>query len=534
MGLSGCTTLKVNKFGAEESNREGIAYFLPFSQFETKLTWTASCDTKNGDELKLTPKAEMTPKTGQDPDGLYVIDYKSLDAFTKTSDVKVSFYDNGAIKSINASADDKTGEILGTTLTAVGKFVRILGAGAAEGAPPEPLRCSVALKASLTAVKEAKSGKKDANGNFVIDADGNPIEGVDQKTAKLKAATDRLEAYSAVITSAGASITDAQRAEHFTRISAVSAAQIELDIAKKKLAGALKKVTFVKAIKFPSRSSLTESASGEMVPVSTLRKWVKAPKDLCAKNDQTCLDAANKRDLNNELKQLAADYSLWFKLAANSDFADRFTGTDDEKAERGIRYRISVPATLKVCGELKCSELEKLQSSDDDATIPGADPTESNKEYFVKAFPVQMMNQGTTLFLPFKSAAFTNATLSATFAQNGTLTSAGYEQKRATGEAVASLAGTLLGEVGTTIEKAREDDKTELELIQEQTALAKAQKELADAEAALVEKEVDPDDAALEALQTDTALREAEVANINAAIAKIEANNRLDEAQNPE
>jgi len=525
IALGGCTSLNVHKFGSEESSRQGIAYFLPFTQFETKLTWTASCDANNGNEFKLTPKAEMTPKTGPDPDGLYVIDYQSLDAFTKTSDVKVEFYENGAIKSINASADDNTGEILSTTLTAVGKFTRAIAFGDADGRDePVQLVCKDELVQAIQNAREAKSGKMDANGTIVE-------EGVDQKTARLKTATEELAAYSALITRAGVSVTDAQKAEHFRRVAAVTAAQIELDIATKNLANAMKAITFTEAINFPSSSSITESDKGEMIDIGVLSKWiVNDPAKFCANDDQDCIGAGLLPSFNSVLEDLAQKNSLWLQLQANTDFAERFQGGDSGDSANGVRYRIAVPATLTICKEKSCSDWSPPEEDTGGDNIPG-DELSDDEDGIVKKFPVQMMNQGTTFFLPFRSQAFTNASLSATFAENGVLTSAGYEQKRAPGEAFAGMLGTLLDETGQTISAAREDNKTELELLQEQTQLAEAEKKLADAQAALVEKEVDPNDEAIEALQAETALLEAEVANINAAITKVEANQRLAEAQ---
>ncbi|WP_068862172.1 hypothetical protein [Erythrobacter dokdonensis] len=507
--LAGCTTLKVHKFADKTSDRQGIAYFLPFSQFDTKLSWTASCDAKTN-ALKLIPKAEMTPKTGPDPDGLYVIDYASLDAFTKTSDIKVDFYDNGAIKAINASAEDRTGEILSTTLIAVGKVAGATIAKSSEGNDPDKQKdkqpvpvCTPSLISAIKAVQEAKSGKRDDAGRLVI-------EGVDQKIQNVKTATEQLTAYSAIILRAGGSITDAQKAEHFRRILAVSAAQVELDIATRTLSEAQKKITFTKSLLFPARSSVTQSPAPEMIDIGALAKWVfDDPAVFCRPDEEEC-KGSGKPTFRDALTQLAKENSLRLKLQANSDFAGRFNTSAEASAEAGIRYRIAVPATLTVCGQEEC----------------GKEP--------IKAFPVQMMNQGTTLYLPFKSKAFTNATLSATFAQNGVMTSAGYAQKRAQGEAVAGAASTLAGEMGSIIDTLRGNEKSELDLLKEETELAKAEKELADARAALIEKALDPNDEAIAQLEAETALREAEVANINAAIARIEANRRLTEAQSSE
>lgn len=523
LALPGCTTLRVHNFTTNDAkSRQGIAYFLPFTQFDTKLSWTASCDKNDGNALGLTPKAEMVQKTGPDPDGLYVIDYESLDAFTKTSNVKVEFYDNGAIKSINASADDRTGEILQTTLTAVGTLVRATALGASSNQPKEAtLVCSKELLEALAEFKKAKSGERDGNGNLIAD-------GVDQKTDKLKAATDSLEAYSAVIVRAGESITDAQKAEHFRRIAEVSAAQIELNIATKKLAEAQKRVTYTRTITFPATSNIFESAQGEEIDAKVLANWIgEEVTTACAKKpqaDRAACAASMKVEAENAVSRLARENSLWLSLAARATYAGKFTGGEKGDAESGVRYRISVPATLSVCKAASCTARGTAGTPGDG----GAD-----KASVLESFPVQMMNAGTTFFLPFKSAAFTNATLSATFAQNGVLTSAGYEQKRAQGQALADATATLLGQIGTTVEQARKSKKSELDKTKEEEALAKAQKALADARAALVPKEVDPTDAAIDALSADTALRAAEVANRNAAIAKIEAEKRYAEALKP-
>ncbi|WDA40335.1 hypothetical protein [Erythrobacter sp. BLCC-B19] len=520
--LQGCTTLKVHHFNEGKApSRQGIAYFLPVTQFETKLSWTASCG-ENDKALTLTPKAEMTSATAADPDGLYVIDYASLDAFTKTSSVKVDFYDNGAIKSINASADDKTGELLTTSLTAVGALGRMMAFGdGRDGQKPIQLVCSAELIDALKKVKEAKSGKTLDGGRFV--------DGVDQKTDKLKAATQSLEAYGSVIIRAGASITDAQRNEHFRLINEVSAAQHELDGASKVLAEAQKGITYTKTILVSETKAGSAGAEEHMIDPDKLLKWIETdPLKYCSQDDKICAAAIKNVNFDDEAKKLATKNSLYLDLAVNSRFADRYTGGERGDAASGVRYRIAVPATLTVCAASKCSK-----------PVVGGAPGDGGaaKANVVKAFPVQMMNADTTFFLPFKSAMFTNATLSATFSQSGVLTSAGYEQKRAQSDAAAGVVKTLLGEVETTIGQSRKADLNEVkrqeELAKAREALAKAKKGQADAEAALVEKTLDPNDEAIKALAASTALRKAETANSEAALAKLEAERRYAEATAP-
>ena len=145
-------------------------------------------------------------------------------------------------------------------------------------------------------------------------------------------------------------------------------------------------------------------------------------------------------------------------------------------------------------------------------------------------FPVKILQQGSTFFLPFESEAFTNGALTATFSEAGVLTSAGYEQKRAQGEALASLGGTLADQITGLLEASREDDKSDLELLQEKIALQNAENELAKAEEA--EQDASQIDQEIEALAADTSLKLAQVANKNADIALKEAEKKLAESGN--
>lgn len=129
LALSACTThLDVDHaLPSDPASRRGIAYFLPFTQFDTKTTWTlAACDAQGIPEIAVSFAA--TPVSAPDPDHLYTIDYSSLDAISKTSSVKVDFHDSGAIKSINASAEDRTAEIAGKAISEPRRTPRVFSA----------------------------------------------------------------------------------------------------------------------------------------------------------------------------------------------------------------------------------------------------------------------------------------------------------------------------------------------------------------------------------------------------------------------
>jgi hypothetical protein len=471
LSLTGCTSLKVNGFDGSIETRRGIAYFLPLTQFDTSVTWAASCDVSTG-VLSITPKIEATPKTGPDPDGLQVIDYSSLSAFTKTSNVKVEFHDTGAIKSINASADDRTGEILTSTLVAAGKVVKAIAFAGAD-----PITCSAPL---VTALGTAAVVKSD----------------VEKKTGDLEKATEVLTALNARVTREGGSLTDEVRRQHSKQIGEVTALQIELDALKAKLAEALKPVTHAEKSVFPSSSEQFATEKGLQLPKSVLAKWV------ARKNGET------DQQFNTRLLGIAATNSVWAELSVNQAFRD-IEGVGNGRPEDGIRYRVAVPGSLKFCPGSACTPA----ANDDLGGTP--DP--------IKTFPVKVLHKGSTFFLPFRSQAFTNGSLTATFNEAGVMTSAGYEQKRAQGEALASVGATLADQVTSLVTAARENEKTELELIQEATALDKAKKERDDAAQALLEADPDPNAALIASLTSSTALKQAELADTTADIALAEA-----------
>jgi hypothetical protein len=411
MFTTGCTSLKVVEFDGKPESRKGIAYFLPFSQFDTTITWSASCDIKTN-ELSITPKVEALPKTGPDPAGLYVIDYESLSAITKTSSVKVDFYDSGFIKSINASADDRSGEILTSTLVAIGN---VLKAKAIAG--EDKVTCSDGLVSGLQTLETQKNL-------------------VEQKTGELKVATDSLTALSARLAREGGSVTVAMRQQNSKQIGEVVALQLELDSLKTDLSEALKVVTFSEKTVFPAKSDQTASESGLLIPVKVLKKWISE------KQGET------DEQLTTRLKGLASQHSVWSEINTVSPFAG-ISDNGKGSAADGIRYRIAVPAELKFCLVAACTKKAPVARQPANSGVPdiGSAPSAISKP--IKSFPVRILQQRTTFFLPFNSAAFTNGSLTATFSEGGVMTSAGYEQKRAQGEALASVGGKLADQIRT-------------------------------------------------------------------------------------
>lgn len=416
----------------------------------------------------------------KDPDALYVIDYSSLNAWTKTSSVAVDFHENGAIKSINASADDRTGEILKSTVTAIGKVAAFGAVGGPGGA-----QCNKQARDALKAISDQKAV-------------------VDRLTDALDHQTRLLDGLSLRLVRAGASATHATHAAIDRQAGQVTAAKMELDAASARLAELRKAVVHEAKLKYP-RTSSDGAPISEDLAASAIGKWVAGitgPQDPAIKRYQ---------DEQRIFVELASQGG-W---QAGTDMGNGSATERKASARAGIRYRIAMPGLLRACQMAPCS----------------TDAAAAIQPEKVEDLPVEILQRGTTFYLPFKSEPFTNASLRATFSDKGVLTSAGYEQKRAQGEVAAEVAGLLADQIVTVGGKIRDSRKTELARLQEQTALLTAQKQLADAQRALEESPNADEASRSAAFAADTALKQAEVANIKADIALQQARSEQAAAQ---
>lgn len=147
--LGGCTTtLSTTPDRSTTANRGdaifGVPYALPMARFDVTFTRALSkCPTErtvvlggqtltmlDGD-LALSRKAEAV--SGYGPGERYTVDYRGLQKPFKTSGFIFAVNSNGTLKSINASADDQTGEVA-KNVVAIGLKVATLSTNPAAGA----------------------------------------------------------------------------------------------------------------------------------------------------------------------------------------------------------------------------------------------------------------------------------------------------------------------------------------------------------------------------------------------------------------
>jgi len=182
--FTGCTTvLSTSPIGASTTGAAvGIPYSLPGLRAGVTITRTLSdcavapikdTDKKTGKPITLNKisaefevKSEI--KTSYVEGETFIADYRSLSNWTKTSSLKIETFDNKTLKSVNASASDKSPQILGGLVKAGFSIARLatglptVAAGDLGGAPAvqEPA-CPAALGQQQDLLKASKALTKE-------------------------------------------------------------------------------------------------------------------------------------------------------------------------------------------------------------------------------------------------------------------------------------------------------------------------------------------------------------------------------------
>lgn len=165
--LQACATeLTVQKQGPSQVSK-GLPYELYFDQFVGKVTYRlADCK-----DMKIAVTAAIDKQVGQsDPTHQYFLDPNDLAAFAKTADVALEYHPDGSVKSLNASVEDRSVEIV-SSLVKTGVGIASLAAtgmdlpagGVCSAAAAEALK---KYEASIGELKSATALKKQAQQQF--------------------------------------------------------------------------------------------------------------------------------------------------------------------------------------------------------------------------------------------------------------------------------------------------------------------------------------------------------------------------------
>ncbi|KSL70728.1 hypothetical protein APA73_11330 [Pseudomonas aeruginosa] len=497
----------INKGGKA---RIGVEYGLPMVQFNLSVTRTlVRCqDENNRTDIRFATQVAAEPHyvVGE----RFVVDYESLSNWSKITGLDLQTYDNGTLKSINASAEDQSAAIIGDVVK-VGIGVASLVSGVPFGAEalaqePGEWRCSEQTIRKLDAITIAKDALEETTKELVQVTDTitrleslailNALsEGDKTMLVQAKAKQSKLTKQVSTVDKALARLL-AYVSVKEERIwpEKVGSTQLNADPLPEN-------AKFLKDLFEKTPSNTTSQVEGAGTTTTQA-----SPNNKSGQPEQ----GGSKKDVF--LEKLMASFQLrgeLIPLLKPSEQSPGSTSYPDPKNDKrtGLYYRTPIPAQLLIC---------RVVSSqgcivDDDSP---------------KAFRVNVMapQLAPLRVLPLTNGMFQNNALSATFRENGSLATFKYEDKAARGKVLSETVAASMDNV-LAYRDARQAYKSSEKAAKQQAGL-----DALDADIARLEKQkkIAALNSELEGSAQDTAV---ETARLNARIALLEAQRKLRELE---
>lgn len=506
--LAGCTThLEVRPDGSGRyvqrgaELRSGVDYGLPMLQYKLSVKRTlASCATEAGAvEIRFLTKVTAEPHyvVGE----RYVIDYPALSGWSKTSAFELQTYDSGAIKSLNAEAQDQTAGIIGDVVkTGIGLVSLSTGVPLqAPGAPQETLhslgiptyKCSAATTRLLADIASATQDLKIKTQRLTDATDEVArLERLASQNALTQDAKQRLERGNAKVREQAKAVTAAKESlDALTDRASASeeliwprkVADLRLDAAPNRVSREKLGALFDHTAAGPKGYTQIE-LDRTMALVGVLAPSIETPKQAtCPSQDLECAPQP-------------------------------LVGTRSE----GLIYRSPVPSYLLIC-----------QVSDPAACTP------DGASSVIVSAGVLAPQLGPLRLLPMTNGAFQNNVLKVVFRENGGVATLNYDEKAARGKALSGAASSALSQL-LAFRDAQQafEDKKAAQGKADDAAKKKAVLDDLDNQIALLEKNKKLTELNSQAVKTaGNADVEAETARLNAQIALLEAKRKLAEAE---
>lgn len=389
--ITGCTTsLSVKEYGEPILNNQptgksqtGLPYPLNMTQFAFTIEYElVSCGKDPNVSVAV---SAGDAQTAADPTKNYIIDPNSLASPVKVSSVKLAYHPNGSVKSLNATAEDKTADLIvsiGKTAVSVAKIVG--GNVGSSGDKTEPENCT----------KEAAKALKDVT-------DKKPE--LEASTSDLKVKTAQLEAIKKKIEGLGPNVDEASKAELSKATDAVKSALAKQNTMTKAIVESKKLISYQVKLSWPEHGMDFEKTLAP--PDDQIRKWITPNSD------------PKKGDWKAKL-------TLHFVLESLSGVAQ--TAGSEINIKRGVPFRQPKMARLAVCKSGKCGS--------------------ADGEYVIQQDGL-IQQLGQVYFLDCRSRPFSSVACSFEMGADGRLVSVGTENKSAALAEAAKVAEALAGNV---------------------------------------------------------------------------------------
>ena len=426
--LTGCTSLSTTMDATtSDSNRAltGVPYSLPMLQYELKVTRTlAQCidPATKAPAMKFAVEATATPHyvSGE----TYVIDYRKLAGFTKVTAFSIEYQDSSnLLKSINASAEDKSVEIAGNVVKAA--------VGIASLASGIPLPSKAPDKNGVVKVDGMLTCAPTSQG--LLDAVTLAAADVKTKSDALKKATTSVDELATRL----AALSDTDKTELTKRVGLMNDATKTLATAQSTLEKAKDEISVVTTIRWPRQfdkvDEILEPDGVDLAKLVKLVTWTAAAAgpNLTENGCDTASEASTciKRKLSvfAKLDRLSPVPTVEAKKEKGKPSRVQDAS---EMAAKGVFVRPPVYGRLLICGEVEQQDCgddgPRLLLRADDAAIP---------------------QMGTLRFLPFTNGVAENNSLAVTLATSGDLTKVEYKTLKAPGETISAGLVTAINDI---------------------------------------------------------------------------------------
>lgn len=537
----------------------GVSYSLPMLQYDLKISRTltqcegkaivrnaagqaltnpdGSLQTKDVDEIAFAISA--TAKEAYIPGETYLVDHTSLGAPTKTSSVTMEFHENGTLKSVNLTAEDKTQEVIKnsvSTLVGVASIASGLPVGTAALGADHVLVCRQSTKNALGDVKLAEAAVKKATADL---------------KSKTKELTDEVGTFSKI--GGIAALSSAQKSKLKTLSDEQRALMVTLALANEDLANKKKPLSLDVRFRWPSAFNKLDSTGDARFALSASQKakWrglfeLKAPVTIKSGGKQVCVipPAANAADISRvetDIEECLSDRLLVSALLRPTilrtvtDEHKIQVSDDPKKKMGGMLIRPPEAGYLRVCKEIDPADCAISASAKEIVLEPEE--------------PSVVPQLGQLRLLKFENGPFENNVMAFSLADSGALEKFEYKELAAQAVGISAAASDTVSQIGGFL-----TDLRKFEAEQEAKEKEEAKSELEEARQALVtqredeiaalqyqidilgkEKEISQltspaDTTAVDALNAETAQINARVALLQARLAELRAENELDDA----
>jgi hypothetical protein len=501
--LAGCqTSLDVSPDGygayvdGSIKKRIGSEYGLPMLQFKIVIHRTLTQCTSDENPIDIRFLAKVTAEPHYVVGERYVIDYEALSNWSKTTSFELQTYDNGAIKSINAEANDQTAGIVGDVVkSGISLLSLTTGVPLGNGAPPTPGNNWACKQETLTLLKDIEETDTDLK----------------TKTAELVALTDtvdRLERSASM----NALTDDAKQRLEKAQIALKAQSELVTKV-DNNLSKLMDRVTESDEIIWPQKM---DDFTLDAAPSPKGKEFLMALFEKVGNDKPGYTRARLESTFQLRGQLMPSVIAPKQEICASTMSSDCKISRIEEPNYTGLYYRSPVTAQLLIC------QVE----NNDECTVNAASSV-------VVSAGVLAPQLAPLRVLPLSNGIFQNNVFTAIFRENGGLAKFNYDEKAVRGkEASGAIASGLDNVILYRDSNHAYKDKQASDAKAEKDAKKKAELDELDGEIARLEKQNK-----IETMKVETSLNaglndtHVETSRLNAKLALLEAQRKVREAQ---